>query len=267
MEHFIEFENSNIFKISSISLGILNILFFFSHIYLINKLNKNKNNIKNVLKDTSSLNIIFQLISSTLFFGLLNTLYIKNTKFLIISYLIGIVTSFEWYSIYIFYYHEGKIIYILLNILIPIIIFLPILLLFVLVGDFNKRFELILMHTSFIFYLFMFISPGFNIFKIMGKKNHNYIMILNSIIGIFLNIGMILFIICLNYYKILELYFITYPSLSLAICICEIIYYYCTFNKDNCDLYEMNRNFSDSSNDSGYKKISLVNRNSVEDDI
>ena len=269
MENFIEFENSNIFKISSLALAVFNILFFFSHIYLINKLNKNKNNIEKVLTETSCLSIIFQLISSSLFFLLLNKIYIQNTKFLSISYLIGIVISFEWYSIYIYYYHNGNIIKMLINFLIPFFILSPILFFFFFIDSFNIKFELLLKHISFIFYLFMFISPGLNIFKLIKTKNPNYIMILNSISGIFLNIGMILFIISLNYYNIEKLYFIIYPSISLLICLFEVFYYTCQIKKGNYYNKKFLDDFkNDDSSDSGLKhrNISLVNRNSIEDD-
>ena len=151
MENFLDFEDSHIFKLSSIALGIFNILYFFSHVSLLNKLNQNKDKIDNIKPDTSFLSIIMQLISSSLFFGLLCKLYIKNTKFLTISYLIGIVTSLEWFAIYNYYSNKEKMINKLLFMLIPIIILLPILLIFLLVDDFNKNAELALKNIAFIF--------------------------------------------------------------------------------------------------------------------
>ena len=272
MENFLDFEDSQVFKLSSIALGIFNILYFFSHLSLLDKLNKNKDNIESIKSNTSFLCIIFQFISSSLFFGLLCKLYIKNTKFLTTSYLIGIITSLEWFTIYIYYSNEGKIINILLYMLIPIIILLPILLIFLLVDDFNKNAELALKNIAFIFYVVMFISPGINFYKIIITGNPKYIMILNSILGIFTNIAMILFIIALNYYNIIELYFIAYAIISLIICIFEIIFYYYQILKGGYSPYDdfdsVNPSLSDYGKDkeSKQKKISLVNRNSIEDE-
>lgn len=272
MENLVEFEKSDIFKMSSLGLAFFNTLFFFSHIYLINKLNKSKDNIKKIIDETSCLNIIFQLISSSFFFVLLNKIYIQNTKFLSISYLIGVVTSFEWYSIYIYYYHKSydnkKIIITILYSLIPFIIFILILLFFLLTDNLSKKVELILKHISFIFFIFMFISPGFNIFKCFTIKNNNYIMILNSILGIFLNVGMILFIISLSYYsKVLELYFICYPIISLLICLFEVTYHIFK-NKGSYNIKGEIGDLDEDSDmaDSNKQKISLVNKTSMEDD-
>lgn len=272
MENFLDFEDSNIFKLSSIALGIFNIFYFFSHVSLLNKLNQNKDKIDNIKPDTSFLSILFQLISSSLFFGLLCKLYIKNTKFLTISYLIGIVTSLEWFIIYIYYSNEGKIINILLYMLLPIIIIVPILLIFLLVDDFNKNAELALKNIAFIFYVVMFISPGINIYKLIKTGNPKYIMVLNSIIGAFTNITMILFIIALNYYDIIELYYIIYGIVSLIICILEIIFYYYKILKGGYSSYDDFDNVNPSlgdyakDNETKHKKISLVNRNSIEDE-
>ena len=270
MENFLDFEKSKIFQFSSIGLGAFNILFIFTHIFLLSKINKNKERVKNIITETTILSIIFQIISSSLFFGLLYKLYIQNTKFLSISHLIGIALCLEWLSFYLYYSDGNKIINIIFYLLIPLVILLSIFLLFFFVDDFNKNNEMILKNISFIFYALMIISPGINISYLIHSENFQYIIIINIIIGLLNNIFMILFIIALNHFNIIELYFIVYNIISLLICIIEIIYYIIKKNK-GFDLYndvdDINPSFNDYSkdNDSRHKKISLVNRNSVED--
>lgn len=273
MENFLQFENNTLFKIFSLSLAIVNTLFFFSHIYLINNLNKDKEKIKEGKFKYSCLCIIFQLISSSLFFGILNKLSIKNTTFLSISYLIGVVLSLEWYFVYMYYYNKERILFALLFFLIPLLIVISIFLLFFLINDFNKLFETIIKNISFAFYLFMFVSPGLNIVKLIKTRNPKYIMIPNSIIGIISNIGMISFIFSLNYFNIIDIYFITYPAISMFICIFEVIFYCSKINNKSYDLYDdenddINPGYTDYSNDndSRHKKISLITRNSVEEE-
>ena len=270
MENFLEFETSITFKISSFSLAILNILFFFSNIFLINTISINKDKIKIKKLDFSFLSIIFQLIFCSLFFIILVKLYIKNTTFLIISNLIGIVLSLEWYYIYIYYLIHEKIINVFFYILIPMIFLLCQFLLFFLLSDFNKLFESIIKNISFIFYVCMFITPGSYIIKMLKTGNPIYIMIHKSIIGILLNIAMIIFIISLNYFGIIEFYFITYPIISLLICAFEVIFYFSKINsinnEDDDNFIDINPGLSDFENDddSKKKKISLVSKSSFE---
>ena len=275
MENFVDFENSDSFKVASITLAFFNISFYFSHIYLINLLYKNKEVIKTILNETSFLNIVFQLIFATLFFGLLCKLCLKNTKFLNVSNLIGIMTSLEWFSIYIYFSYKDKNFIALLYFIIPVVILLTISLIFFLIDDFNSDLESILAHICLISYTLMFVSPGVNIYKLFKTGNPKYIMILNSMTGFFSSISMLLFIIALEYYNIINMKYIIYPIFSFLICIFEIIFYCYKAPKegyhagrDENNLEEINPGFSESGsdNDSRQKKISLVNRNSVEDD-
>ena len=272
MENFLDFENSNFFKAVSMALSISNILFYFSHIYLINILYNNKNIIHKILTETSILNIVFELIFTTLFFGLLCKLYIKNTKFLNVSNLIGIMTSLEWFSIYAIFAFKDKRFVALLYFIIPLVIVLTISLIFFLIDDFDTNSESIIMNICFASYALMFVSPGINIYKLFRTGNPKYIMISNPILGLFSSISMIIFIIDLNHYNIMKFYYIIYAIVSLLICIFEIVFYIYKIYKEGYQNYnnfeEINPGFSDSNNDddSNKKKISLVSRNSVEDD-
>ena len=267
MENFIDFEDSKAFKLASIGLGFFNILFSFSHIFLINKINKNNERIQNKITETSYLSIIFQLISSSIFFGLLYKLYIKNTEFLRISYLIGVVTCLEWICFYLYYTDGNIIINFIFYLLIPIIIILAIFLLFFYVDDFNKIAETFLKNISFISYSLMLISPGINILNLNMTGNFKCIIITNIILGILCNIFMFLFIIALNHFKNISLFYIVYSILSILICIFEIYYLKVKNNYNNEDLDYINSNIRYSKdNDSAHKKISLVKRNSVEDE-
>lgn len=269
MENFLEFESDKMFKSVSITLAIFNIIFFFSHIYLIDIINKKKEKIKVGYFQYSFLNILFQLLSSSLFFGILHKLCIENTKFLRISYLIGIALSLEWYIIYMYYYQT--IINTLLFLLIPISLLVSVFLSFFFISDFNKLLEEIIKNISFLFYTLMFISPGLNIFKMIKKGNPKYIMIPNSIIGIFCNIAMIVFIISLYRFNSIKFYFIVYPSISILICIFEVVFYFYKINNKTHNLYSED-NSDDIDSDDGNEnningqKISLVTRDSVEED-
>ena len=119
----------------------------------------------------------------------------------------------------------------------------------------------------------MFVSPGINCIKVISKGDPKYISIANPIIGIFVNISMILFLICLYHYNIIDIYFIAYTCIALAICVFEITYYFVKINKNN---YKIGENIDDDFNPSirdysirnnnENKKISLISRKSIEED-
>ena len=118
----------------------------------------------------------------------------------------------------------------------------------------------------------MFISPGINCFKVISKEEPKYISIANPIIGIFVNIAMILFLISLYHYNIMDIYFIVYICISLAICVFEITYYSIKINKNNYKIGEniddINPSFNNysSRNNNENRKISLISRKSIEED-
>ena len=126
---------------------------------------------------------------------------------------------------------------------------------------------------AFVFYVLMFISPGINCFKVISKGEPKYISIANPIIGIFVNIAMILFLISLYHYNIMDIYFIVYIIIALAICVFEITYYFIKVNKNNYKIGEnmdedINPSFNDysSRNNNENRKISLISRKSIEED-
>jgi hypothetical protein len=269
--NIVEFEKSVPFKISAIALGIVSIIFYFCHVIQLNYINKNKHGLEKILPDTSCLCIFFQLMVCSLFFCFLFKLRIKNTDFLTISNLIGVLLSLEWLSIYVYYnFKESKIS--LLKIIIPLLITLGIFLFFFLFGPLNKITEIILKNLAFVFYVLMFISPGINCFKVISKGEPKYISIANPIIGIFVNIAMILFLISLYHYNIMDIYFIVYICIALAICVFEITYYFMKINKNNYKIGEnmddINPSFNDysSRNNNENRKISLISRKSIEED-
>ena len=278
MENMIEFEDSNLFLALVICLAVINIIFYFGHFLLIYKINKNND----TLIESSCLCIIFQLLTSSMFFGLLFKYRIKNTEILNISNLIGISLSLEWTILYMHYYNKGKDIFVQCTYAIPFAIILVIFFLFFIIDEFNKVFETILINLTFIFYILMFVSPGINIIKLFNTRNPKFILIYNSIIGVVVNILMLLFIIALNYYNIIDIYYITYICISLVICISEIAFYFYRINKDKSKNEDENKekneeeeendvideNFIDyaKKNSSNERKISLVSRKTIEDD-
>lgn len=270
--NIVEFEESITFKIAAIVLGIFSIIFFFCHIILLNYINKNKHGLERILPDISCLCIFFQLMVCSIFFCFLFKLKIKNTDILIISNLIGVLLSLEWLSIYAYYnFKENKIT--ILKIIIPFLITVGIFLFFFLFSPLNKVTEIILKNLAFVFYVLMFVSPGINCIKVISKGEPKYISIANPIIGIFVNISMILFLISLYYYNIMDIYFILYICIALAICVFEIAYYFIKINKNN---YKISENIDDDFNPSirdysprnnnENRKISLISRKSIEED-
>lgn len=270
--NIVDFEKSVTFKIAAIALGIASIIFYFCHVFLLNYINKNKHGLEKILPDTSCLCIIFQLIACSLFFCFLFKLRIKNTDLLIISNLIGTLLSLEWLSIYTYYdFKESKIA--ILKLIIPLLITVGIFLFFFLIGELNKITEIILKNFAFALYVLMFISPGTNCIKVISKGEPKYISIANPIIGIFVNITMLLFIISLYHYNIMDIYFIAYICVALAICVFEIVYYFMKINKNNYAISdnieeEINPSFKDysSRNTNENRKISLISRKSIEED-
>ena len=171
-------------------------------------------------------------------------------------------------------YHYRDIKNVLLFLLIPVLILVFIFLFFFFISDLNRILETIIKNVSFIFYTFMFLSSGFNIFEMIKTGNPKYIMIPNSIIGIVSNIAMILFIISLNRFNSISIYFIIYPLIAIIFCIFEVIFYFCKSNKKNQNLLieddsnaiNNDDNDNDDENTEKGKNISLVKRRSTEED-
>lgn len=267
--NIVEFEKSLSFKIAAIALGVVSIIFYFCHVVLLNYINKNKHGLQNILPNTSCLCIIFQLLTCSLFFCFLYKLRIKNTDILTISNLIGVLLSLEWLSIYVYYnFKENKIA--ILKLLVPLLISVGIFVFFILIGECNKIIEIILKNLAFVFYVLIFVSPGTNFIKLISKGDPKYISIVNPIMGVFVHIAMLLFLILLYHYNITDFYYIIYICISLAICIFEITYYFIRINKNdfslNDNVDEINPSFRDYSYTNENKKISLVSRKSIEVD-
>ena len=226
MKNLVEFEESIIFISSSISLAIMNFFLFLNNNVSIIKLFKNKERIKLILSELSCVNSFAQLIFCSFFFYLLFKSHLANSIYLIISNFIGIALNLEWLSIYLYFYHNENIIFTIIHILIPIAIPSAILSLVLIKHEINKISEIILINITMIFYIFMFLSPGFNIIKLFKKGSPNFISISNSFIGVFVNFSMMFFIIMLNYYGIISIIFILYPIISILICCFLIVYYF-----------------------------------------
>lgn len=267
MENLVEFEESSIFKITIICLGISYILLYLNHFIMIIKLLKEKQNQKLELffKGSSCIHIFAQLIFSSVCFCLLHRFHLTNSVFLILSNLVGIIATLETLCIYIFFYHNDNIILACVHIALPIA--LPIIIMSILLTteEVNKTIEIILINISFVFYLFMFISPGLNIIKFFQTANPNFISFTNTILGIFVNIFMIFFLAVLSKYKIASITFIIYPIIAFIICILQIIYYIMKNNKYNNtdDLIEKVENVDTSEKD---KPFSLIKNDSIEEE-
>ena len=110
----------------------------------------------------------------------------------------------------------------------------------------------------------MFISPGINTIKLFKTGNPKFISLMNSIIGNFVNLFMIFFIITLSNYKIISLVFIIYPIISLIICCLQVLYYFMKIRayKNSGELIEKVDNEDNVNKD---KPISLISSDSIED--
>ena len=256
MENLVDFEESNVFFISVIGLAVCLIFLYLNHIIPVINLYKNKERLDNYFKELSCIHIFAQLIFSSLFFCLLNRFNITKTRFLTISNLIGIVLTTEWLMVYLFFYHYEKIIFAIIHMLLPLSLPCIILPLILMIEEINKTIELVLINLTFIFYIFMFISPGINIVQLFTKKNVKVISSINTIIGILVNIFMIFFLSILYNYNIISIIFIVYPIISLIICIFFLVYY--CINKENNILDEEEDKLHE------IKSLNLLDNNSSE---
>ena len=231
MENLVDFEESSVFISSIIGLGISDILLFLNHIFTIIRIIKEKARLELLFRELSYIHIYAQLIYSCLFFCLLHRFNMTNTLFLTLSNLIGIILTLQWLCLYFYFYHNDKLFFAIIHMVIPASFIIIILTLLLKLGEINKAIEIILINITFIFYLIMFISPGVNTIKLFKTGNPKFISITNSIIGIIVNIFMMLFIITLSYYKIISLAFIIYEIISLIICCLQVIYYFMNIEK------------------------------------
>ena len=227
-----EFEQNKVYLASAIGLAISNFLLFLSHIITIIKIYKNKENVDEFLSEQSCIHIFAQLIFSSLFFCILHRAHLTYYTYLNISNLIGIALTLEWLCLYLYFYHMENKAFAFIHILLPVSIIIIILAVLLTIGEINKASEVVLINIAMISYIFMFFSPGSNIAKLFKTQNPNFISLINSIIGILVNIFMAFFIIMLKKYKIISIAFIIYPIISLLICIFQIVYYAIKKKKD-----------------------------------
>ena len=110
----------------------------------------------------------------------------------------------------------------------------------------------------------MFISPGINTIKLFKTGNPKFISLMNSIIGNFVNLFMMFFLITLSHYKIISLLFIIYPIISLIICCLQVIYYFMKIKayRNSDELIEKTDN---EDNIKKGKPISLISSDSIEE--
>ena len=256
-----EFEQNKVYLASAIGLAISNFLLFLSHIITIIKIYKNKDNVDEFLGEQSCIHIFAQLIFSSLFFCILHRAHLTYYTYLNISNLIGIALTLEWLCFYLYFYHMNNKAFAFIHILLPIAFITVILAVLLTIGEINKTSELVLINIAMISYVFMFFSPGTNIAKLFKTQNRNFISLINSVIGILVNIFMAFFIIMLKKYKIISIAFITYPIISLLICIFLIVYYAIKKgkNKSSYDLIDNNNNSKDE------KQFNLMGNNTIEE--
>ena len=264
MDNLLEFEESSVFISSSICLGIFDILLFLSHVFLIIQILNEKSRLELLFQELSCIHIFAQLIFSCLFFCLLNRFNLANSTFLILSNLIGIILTLEWLCLYFYFYHNDNLIFAIFHMLLPICFVVIILSLLLITWEFNKTVEIILINITFIFYVLMFISPGVNTIKLFKTGNPKFISLINSIIGNFVNIFMIFFLLTLSHYKLISLLFIIYPIISLIICCLQVIYYFLKIGayRNSGELIEK---IDNEDTDKNGKPISLISSDSIEE--
>ena len=264
MDNLLEFEESSVFISSAIGLGVFDILLFLNHIFLIIQILKEKSRLELLFQELSCIHIFAQLIFSCLFFCLLHRFNLANSAFLTVSNLVGIILTLEWLCLYFYFYHNDILIFTIIHMILPISFVAIILSLLLITWEFNKTVEIILINITFIFYIIMFISPGINTIKLFKTGNPKFISLMNSIIGNFVNLFMIFFIITLSNYKIISLVFIIYPIISLIICCLQVLYYFMKIRayKNSGELIEKVDNEDNVNKD---KPISLISSDSIED--
>lgn len=264
MDNLLEFEESSVFISSAIGLGVFDILLFLNHIFLIIQILKEKSRLELLFQELSCIHIFAQLIFSCLFFCLLHRFNLANSTFLILSNLIGIILTLEWLCLYFYFYHNDNLIFAIFHMLLPICFVVIILSLLLITWEFNKTVEIILINITFIFYVLMFISPGVNTIKLFKTGNPKFISLINSIIGNFVNIFMIFFLLTLSHYKLISLLFIIYPIISLIICCLQVIYYFLKIGayRNSGELIEK---IDNEDTDKHGKPISLISSDSIEE--
>ena len=255
-----DFETNNFVKVSSTILGVFNLSYYFGHFLIINKLNKQNISID----DVSCFGIILKILSSTLFFLLLNKYHIQNTESLKISYLIGLVLNLEWFTVYTYYYRK-KIPLVLLNIFIVLSGVALLFLLFWLINSDIDFIYTLLKQISFLSFVISFITPGSNLVKFCKSFDAKYIFLYDAITGVLVTIGTFLYEIGLCKYEILGWGNIGYVIVGFAICTLQIIYFAIKYkgnNSKNSDDLLDGDDDDDNVEDPNTKKIGLVSYNS-----
>ena len=164
---------------------ISSILFSLSQSYIVYNIKRNE---RIALKNTSSFSIISCLIYQLIWF----IFYKRESSNICWCYFVGIIFSFSWLAIYLFYYskenQERKNIYFLIYIFIVSDLIFEIW--FIENDILNSDNEGLIRKNivkilSCIFNILMYNTPGLNIFKVFIELDCDYIILPLTIIGFF----------------------------------------------------------------------------------
>ena len=207
------------------------IIFSLSQSYIVYNIKRNK---RIALKNISSLSIISCLIYQLMWF----IFYSEERSNIRWCYFVGIIFSFSWLSIYLFYYskenQKRNNIYFLIYIFIILDLIFEI---WFIENDIlnNKNENLISKNVvkilSSIFNILMYNTPGLNIFKVFKELDCSYIIIPIAIIGFFNSFIWLLYGILSNDKDNHKVYFYT-NIIGLTICLLQIVLYLFLRNKN-----------------------------------
>lgn len=205
---------------------ITTICFSFSQAYIIFFVKRNS---QDRLKTTSSFSII-----SCLFYQLIWFVYYikKENNNICWCYLIGIIFSYIWISIYLYYYSketiESQYLYLFLYIFTMTDLILEISYIEIDILVYQK--DSIVKIISCIFNVLMYITPGLKIFSLLNELNKEYIFFPITIIGLFNSSIWLLYAIISND-KNNKTYYLCSNIFGISFCIMQIIFYLVFKNK------------------------------------
>ena len=217
--------------IISVFAFVSSILFSLSQSYIIYNIKKNKGI---VLKNTSSFSIISCLIYQLIWF----IYYKRESKNICWCYFVGIIFSFSWISIYLFYYskenQERKNLYFFIYIFIILDLIFEIW--FIETDILNSNKEILLRNNvvkifASIFNILMYNTPGLNIVKTFKELDCGYILMPIIIIGCLNSFIWLLYGIINNDKDNQKIYLYT-NIISISICIIQIVLYFFLRNKN-----------------------------------
>lgn len=204
---------------------ISTIFFSISQIYILYLV---KRNVKKGIKMTSSFSILSCLIYQVIWFFYYKIKEDKNIQW---CYFVGIIFSYIWMSIYLFFYSkemQNKNIYIFLYIFIISDLIFEIWFIEkdILENDENiKRRKNLIRIISCFFNVLMYITPGLNLFKFFKELDADYIIFPISIVGLINSFFWILYG-CKSDDKDNKNFYIYSNIVGLPVCIIQLILYF-----------------------------------------